>query len=86
MKQRESNEVTYYSLVEQHTNGAWWYHKKTFTSREEAEEYMKTWIWWDENRPKRIVEHTAPLPGKTLMSYDLKTFLDPYSQDKVAGI
>lgn len=85
-QQRKSNEARYYSLLEQHTSGAWWYHKLTFTSKKEAEERLKTWIWWDENRHKTIVEHTAPLPRETMMTFDLKTFLNPYSWEKVAEI
>lgn len=85
-EKEKAGKVIYYSLLEQHTNGAWWYHKLTFTSREEAEEYFKDWIWWDKNRPKKILEHTSSLPKKTMVTYDFKRFRNPYYEEEVIAI
>lgn len=82
----EAKKVTYYSLLEQHTNGAWWYHGNTYTSREEAEERFKTWIWWDKERPKKILEHTSSLPKETMVTYDFKRFRNPYDEDELIAV
>ena len=80
--------TTYYSLLEQHTNGAWWYHKLTFTSREEAEERFKTWLTgaFIKERPRMILEHTSSLPKETMVTYDLRRFYDPYHQDELIAV
>lgn len=64
----------YYSLIERHDDGSWWYHLRTFTDKEEAEAYLKKWIWWDEGREKMVFEHKDSIPQETLWSYDLKHF------------
>lgn len=64
----------FYSLLEQHTNGAWWYHRLTFKSIKEAEEYNNGWIWWDKARPRKILEHKMPLPDLTLYTFDFREF------------
>ena len=79
-------ETKFYSLLEQHTNGAWWYHKMTYTTKEEAEERFKTWIWWDKERPKIILEHTSSLPKETMVTYDFKRFRDPYDEDELIAV
>ena len=66
----------FYSLLEQHIDGKWWYHRKTFTTRAEAEEMLPRWIWWDPDRPKKIIEHETPLPAATLYTTDCRTFRD----------
>lgn len=66
--------MTLYSLFEQHNDGSWWYHLKTFTDRAAAEDYMAKWIWWDESRKKTIFEHEQPLPQMTLWTPDFKSF------------
>ena len=66
--------MTYYSPLEQHLDGNWWYHRKTFTDKKEVEEYVAKWIWWDTDRPKTILEHYHPLPDETLYTKDFITF------------
>lgn len=85
-KKEKAGKVIYYSLLEQHTNGAWWYHKTTFTSMEEAEEYIKDWLWWDKKRPKMIFAHTSWLPKETMVTYDFKRFRNPYFEDELIAI
>lgn len=51
-----------FSALEQHTDGAWWYHGNTFDTKEEAETFVSKWIWWDQDRPKMIFEHEKALP------------------------
>lgn len=81
-------ETKFYSLLEQHTNGAWWYHKLTFTSREEAEEVFKDWLVgdWITPRPRMILEHTSSLPKETMVTYDLRRFYDPYDPDELIAV
>lgn len=67
-----------YSAIERHIDGGWWYHGDTFENREEAEQFLLEWIWWDKDRPKRIYEHLTPFPLKTMVSYDLRKFRNPY--------
>ncbi len=75
--------TVYYTLLEQHTNGAWWYHGQTFTTVKEAADYWDRWIWWDEKRPKMILSHTSPLPRETMVTFDLKTFFNPYNDTEI---
>ena len=65
-----------FSLLEQHTDGAWWYHPGlTFNSPEEVEAAFKSHFWWDLSRPHMVFEHKTPLyqtyPTSTR---DFKTF------------
>lgn len=75
--------MKFYSLLEQHNDGHWWYHgnKVTFASFLDARDYMKRWIWWDEKRNKQIIGHDEPLPDKTLYTRDFTDFRDLYSTD-----
>lgn len=63
-----------YSLLERHADGSWWYHKTSFRSRKDAEAFKETWINWDKDRDKRIIETEDSLPKETLWTYDLKHF------------
>lgn len=84
----EAKKVTYYSLLEQHTNGAWWYHRNTFTSRKEAEEYFKIWLTGDfiQKRPRMILEHTDSIPDETMVTDDLRRFYNPYDRTELITI
>ena len=64
----------YWSLLEKHNDGSWWYHYRSFTDKKKAEEYMKGWIWWDKERPKMIIAHKEALPDETMWTYDFKKF------------
>lgn len=65
-----------YSLLEQHTDGSWWYHRETYTNQEEAKEAEK---WRKDHygdRPWRIFKHTVALPQKTLYTFDFQVFYE----------
>ena len=59
-----------FSALEQHKDGAWWYHGDTFETEAEAKEFIEGWIWWDANRPKFYFEHEKPLPKKSCCTKD----------------
>ena len=66
----------YYSCLERHNNGSFWYHghKYTFESREKAEMFLKQWIPWDPEREKAIIEHEKLLPNETCCTFDFHKF------------
>lgn len=64
----------YYSLLEQHADGSWWYNRTTFTDRKKAERYFKDWKPWKMAHEKMILEHDDTLPKEVLWTYDLKSF------------
>lgn len=76
IKKDVETKVKYYSLLEQHNDGSWWYHRNTYTSRQEAEEALKRFCWFDEERKKMILEHNTEIPniGLSLYTRDLKHF------------
>ena len=59
-----------YSCLEQHRDGSWWHHCRTFNTREEAEKFIENWIPWDKDRPKTVFEHEFPLPESTCCTKD----------------
>lgn len=63
-----------YSALEQHRDGSWWYHGRTFYNLTNAKEYLDATFWWDEERPQVIIEHEEELPRMTLWTGDCKTF------------
>lgn len=69
----------YFSALEQHNDGSWWYHGDTFGSRMEAEQFLKEWIWWDKDRKKEIVQHQLPFPGSGRRSYWTRDFRQFYN-------
>jgi hypothetical protein len=66
--------MKHYTVLEQHVDGSWWHHGKTFDTWGEAHDFMRKWIWWDEKRNKQIVGHDDPLPDETLYTYDFIHF------------
>lgn len=68
--------MKFYTVLEQHTDGSWWHHGKTFSTWGEAHDFMRGWIWWDEKRNKQIIGHDAPLPNRTLHTDDFKNFYE----------
>lgn len=69
-----ANIMKYYSVLEKHKDGSWWYHGHTFPTWGEADAYRKQWIWWDKDRPKTVIGHDDPLPELTLSTGDLRDF------------
>lgn len=66
--------MKHYTVLEQHVDGCWWHHGKTFDTWGEAHDFMRKWIWWDEKRNKQIVGHDEPLPDETLYTFDFLHF------------
>ena len=68
----------YYDFVEQHFDGSWWYHgaweDNNHDTREKAENNFRERLWWDPERPYRILRHRDKFPNTTLVSKDLKVF------------
>ena len=77
----------YYDFVEQHTDGIWWYHgawgDNNHGTREKAENNFKERLWWDLERPHRILRHRDKFPNETLVSKDLKVFKDLGGYERV---
>ena len=66
-----------YSILEQHTNGEWWYHPgASADTMEEAEKWATDRYWMMETRPVCLVEHRFPFPDLTLHSYSLDGFAE----------
>lgn len=74
----------YYSVVEQHIDGSWWYHRKTFETKEEALEYSSVALGWRDSR-QIVFEHTNKLPDQTLWTRNFEEFLWVGSSTLVAG-
>ena len=66
--------MKHYTVLEQHADGSWWHHGKTFDTWSDAHDFMRKWIWWDEKRNKQIVGHDEPLPDETLSTNDFFHF------------
>ena len=66
--------MKYYTVLEQHADGSWWHHSKTFPTWGEAFDFVRGWIWWDGNRNKQIIGHDDPLPNRTLHTDDFNHF------------
>ena len=64
----------YYSALEQHKDGSFWYHGHTFENKEDAEKFVADWISWDPGRIKKVFEHKKPLPDQTCCTFDFKHF------------
>lgn len=53
----------FYSWLEQHIDGSWWYHPGyTFNTRKKAESDLQKATSWLGDRPTRIFEHDELLP------------------------
>ena len=68
----------YYSIVERHTDGRWWYHRKTFTTEQEARDYAADALRWRDSR-QVIIKHSKPLPDETLWTVNFDDFYWPGS-------
>lgn len=66
--------MKHYTVLEQHVDGSWWHHGKTFDTWGEAHDFMRKWIWWDEKRNKQIIGHDDELPRETLYTCDFQKF------------
>ena len=64
-----------YSVLEQHTDGRWWYHGARFShlTREDAEAQAVTEFVY-QPRPTHIIVYTEPLPNETRFTRDFKDF------------
>lgn len=64
-----------YTPLEQHTDGAWWYHPNTtYNSRDKAEKAFEELFWWD-RRPFLILKHKQPFSqDKSLYTTDFINF------------
>lgn len=65
-----------FSCLERHNDGSFWYHGNTFNSHEQAEIFLKSWIPWDPNRKKLIIEHATPITTYfgVCYTYDFRKF------------
>lgn len=74
----------YYSVVEQHVDGSWWYHRKTFETKEEALEYAQGALGWRDSR-QIVFEHSTKLPDETLWTRNFQDFYWAGSSTLIAG-
>ena len=74
----------YYSVVEQHVYGSWWYHRKTFETKEEALEYAQGALDWRDSR-QIVFEHSTKLPDETLWTRNFQDFYWAGSSTLIAG-
>lgn len=64
-----------YSLLEQHYDGSWWYHKgASYDTLDRALIAIPNYIKWDETRGKVIFCHDEPLPQRSCCTFDFKNF------------
>lgn len=74
----------YYSVVEQHIDGSWWYHRKTFETKEEALEYAQGALDWRDSR-QIVFKHSKKLPDDTLWTRNFQDFYWVGSSTLIAG-
>ena len=74
----------YYSIVEQHVDGSWWYHRKTFETKEEALEYAQGALDWRDSR-QIVFKHSKKLPDETLWTRNFQDFYWAGSHILIAG-
>ena len=70
---------TYFTVLEQHNDGAWWYHPRwSFDNFDQAADYAVDFSARHENRPVTVIEHTGELPDRSCCtrktSYGLAAF------------
>lgn len=65
--------LKYYSCLEQHKNGSWWYHMKTFRHAVEAIGWCHNFLRWRDS-VQTVIEHDEPLPQETLWTTDFENF------------
>lgn len=63
-----------YSYLEKHNDGSWWYHRRSYETKEEAEESFRKSFWWDIDRKHKIIKHNEQFPDMTLSTFDFHTF------------
>ena len=65
-----------YSVLEQHRDGAWWYHPgDSFDTLEEAKERADHFCDYLDERPVKVIEHELPFPqDKSRCTFDGKHF------------
>ena len=66
-----------FSLLEQHKDGAWWYHPgDTFKTEAEVDRrFQETFGQFDPERPHRTFEHEEPMFQEfSTCTFDFKTF------------
>ena len=67
----------FYSVLERHVDGRWWYHPGASSETiEGAEKWASKRDWMLETRPMCIVKHINPFPKMTLSSYSLDGFCE----------
>lgn len=70
--------MAFFIIVEQHIDGAWWFHPATgyYASREEAEEGFLKWFWYDKKRTHQILGIQEKFPEGHISWYstDLVNF------------
>lgn len=56
--------MKHYTALEQHTDGAWWYHPGwTFDEFDQAADLAVDFSARHENRPVTVIEHTGDFPA-----------------------
>lgn len=65
-----------YSVLEQHIDGAWWYHPGySYDTEEKAKQEADAFSKRFDNRPTMVFSHEAPLPQKhSTCTRNFKTF------------
>lgn len=68
--------TVFYSVLERHNDGSWWYHPGfTRHTVEEAELKFAHSFSWDLSRPHKIFRHEKPLPQEhSICTFDFKRF------------
>ena len=57
--------MTYFTALEQHTDGAWWYHPGwSFDNFDQAADRAVRFSARHENRPVTVIEHAGELPAR----------------------
>ena len=67
----------YYSVFEQHKDGSWWYHRRSFHSKLKAIKDHNVRFWWDATRVFTVRKHKVKLPEETLITTDFQHFYAP---------
>ena len=64
----------FYTALEQHVDGAWWYHPWVGTYETEEEAETSFYSHFDDGRPHLIYQHDKPFPQR--ISLCTRNFVD----------
>jgi len=74
LEKEETEKVTkFYTPLEQHNNGSWWFHRLTFRNKQDALEYVDKAISWRDSH-QVVIEHKTRLIDETLWTRDFDKF------------